>query len=777
MFERWLIWYLGVDAPREPGMRLYFQWIWENPLQPWPVELIWLVLVAGWGLLFWSWRNLPDSRRRQVRVLIVRLVLWCLFLLQILQVSLRIGIQGRPTLLILTDVSESMLLEDDFDAASARQLQQMTGSRPNQSGAETGKTGSRLAIAQSVLMQQEGRWLAQLEDQTRVRVLPFTETLELDDSDAEGEAALPQRVEKLRSHPGMTNLRQSVQEALEAARSDSPVAIVVLTDGNSTSSPRDTLSAAAREQSRRKVPMYVIGVGASSAYRDVRIVKVTTERLAFPGDAIHVEVQLEGEGVASESVRVQLIDRATGEELDAEEVTLSGQQNKTSQAGLTLEHRANAIGLLDLEVRCGRISGEGQLDNNEARTRVWVRPGAVQVLLVERQPRWEYRHLKWSLERDLGVVLKTWLLEGDLETAVEDRTVLSRLPETLEEWLAYDVVVWGDVNPEAVHINMSQLESFVSEHGGGLMLLPGHKSPSDWNQLLSLSPVHRLDERDLAGPMALGLTPDGRATKFLQFEGHAGTAPQRLPPLLRSNYLTELRTGAAVLLEGLPKGQSAVPLLVEHHFGAGQVLMQLHDETWHWRPIEEGEVYRRYWLQLIRHLGKRKLDATQPEYDLFVDRSQYELNSPVTVTLFTRNALGTPLLELQESEGNVRSVPMVATNEPLKYAVQLEGLAPGDYTARVSGTMSLEAHPVTWKVNDQDPERTYRPLNLADLKEAARLSGGRFYRPWEATRLPADLPSIRAAANQQHTVVSVWARWEILLLCVSLLALDWCWRN
>ncbi|MEZ6143902.1 MAG: hypothetical protein R3B91_00425 [Planctomycetaceae bacterium] len=91
------------------------------------------------------------------------------------------------------------------------------------------------------------------------------------------------------------------------------------------------------------------------------------------------------------------------------------------------------------------LSGETNEENNAATHRVRVRREQLKVLLAERLPRWEFRHLKTLLERDPAIQLHTVLQSADLRFADEDQTALRRFPVSRDELLSYDVVILGDL--------------------------------------------------------------------------------------------------------------------------------------------------------------------------------------------------------------------------------------------------------------------------------------------------------------------------------------------
>ncbi|MCA8994734.1 MAG: VWA domain-containing protein [Planctomycetaceae bacterium] len=775
-FERWLLWYLGGEVPQGDNTQLTWELSSRNPFAPCPGWVVVAGIFIAWAILFWYVRRRPRSDSR-VTTLLCGGVAAALFLLMLFQVTLDVGVAGRPPLAILLDVSESMQFEDQLDATSRQAVQDLVEHARASSNSPEASI-SRLTTAKAVLSQQNGELLDELLDRYQVTLFPFADGI-VESHDAATAAPLNaewnETLEQVAPVAGTTNPRLAVQNVSDAFRGRTPAAFVILTDGIPTSSDQGKLSLAAADIARRGVPLFPVVLGSTEGVRDLRIEKVIADRTAFAGDPFQIEVRLAGDGVQGESVEVQLLDRATGERLGEQSVALrSGEGNHVDQT-VYLEVTPDTAGPLDLEIRCQRLSGELSEYNNLAQARVWVRPGELRVLLVERTPRWEFRHLKGTLERDTAIRLSTWLQESDPETIREDRTALQRLPETAEEWAEYDVVLWGDVVPARAQVETELLKEVVVNQGAGLLVLPGRQLrqsfPSSLQELSPAVPQLGQWEGTAASGWKVTRTLDGRAVRFLKFDD---SEQNQTLPLARSPQPVTTRAGAVVLLQaGDPSSEQPIPVLVEQHFGAGRVLYQNIDETWRWRPINEASLYRQYWSQLVRHLGKTKLDHTQPVYDLQVDRPQYAPQSPITLTLFANAEVTDPKVELRRDDAFVTQVSLSNRIQDGEFQATLRDLPPGRYTATLPEAVSLERRTASWEVADVNIERKYEPANVDDLEQAAKISGGRCYRPWETDRLSNDLPRGEALPLQRQLRIAIWTRWELLLLLVLTLSLEW----
>ena len=109
------------------------------------------------------------------------------------------------------------------------------------------------------------------------------------------------------------------------------------------------------------------------------------------------------------------------------------------------------------------------------------------MLYVEGYRRYEYHFLKTLLERESNRIkgnktidLHVLLLDADPGYARSDRSALAEFP-TRKELEAYDVVILGDVDPQAtprmpkMEEHLKDVADFVKERGGGLLMIAGER--------------------------------------------------------------------------------------------------------------------------------------------------------------------------------------------------------------------------------------------------------------------------------------------------------------
>lgn len=257
--------------------------------------------------------------------------------------------------------------------------------------------------------------------------------------------------------------------------------------------------------------------------------------------------------------------------------------------------------------------------------------GSLKVLYIEHLPRWEFRYLKNALVDDRDVLCHTYLLCADKDytqshsspNGRRDASVkrhapffepIERLPRDLSEWLRYDAVILGDVNPgDLGSATARNLEKYVREHGGGLILIAGSRyGPEAYSgtALESLLPVNPAVEKakgafdktlrySLGSPHEITRFDEDQAKNRKLWEEADG-----IPGVLWYRAVQSAKPDATVLAE---IKDPRAPLFVVRPYGRGRVFLSLTDETWHWRHLRGDEPYfYPFWKRAIFWVSAQK---------------------------------------------------------------------------------------------------------------------------------------------------------------------------
>ena len=298
-------------------------------------------------------------------------------------------------------------------------------------------------------------------------------------------------------------------------------------------------------------------------------------------------------------------------------------------------------------------STEQTLANNSRLVVVDQGAGPYRVLYVSGRPNWEFKFLRRAIEEDKEVELiglvriarrqpkfdfrsarsqsTSPLFDGfdhsDPETAErQDQPVLIRLgtdavelrdgfPKAADELYKYHAVIIDDL--EASFFNPDQqalLRNFVSQRGGGLLMLGGPDSFAegkyDKTPIGELLPVYlnRPSVPQDDGEYRLVLTREGWLQPWVRVRKTEDEENKRLAGMSTFQTLSrsgEIKPGAVVLSEVQDSKGASAPALVAQSFGKGHVAALLIGDLWRWGMRRENQAeddFDRSWRQTVRWL-------------------------------------------------------------------------------------------------------------------------------------------------------------------------------
>ena len=632
-------------------------------------------------------------------------------------------------------------------------------------------------------------------------------------------------------------LRSAVSEALRRVSGRPLAGVVVLSDGRS---PEGLGGALRQRLVASGVPVFAVPLGEAGAVADVSLARVEAPRRSFLADRVPVSVTPRVAGVdparaeaggGVEAV-VELVDRASGEVLASEPVL--GRWNRP----LRLEADASVVGPTDWTVRirpaapeAGAGPQELNTDNNSRPIVVEIVDRPLRVLYVEGLPRWEYRYLKNLLIRERSIDSSVLLLAADGSFAQEGDTPITRLPRSPEELEPYDVLVIGDVPASALSAEQAGLfRSHVERRGAGLLWLGGPvATPRDWadSALSVLLPMR--DPSAVVPAQSVGVSWGVRPTELASAlsvlrlgEGGEAGVFERLPGLRWVQVLGPLKATAEVLaearLEGGPRpgpgpgggagpgpdAAGGLPVLTRLRAGAGQVVYVGTDETWRWRR-GVGERYpERFWVQVLRLLGRESLNDSGGAVRLASSSERVAAGEPVVldvtlaastpapaggVSVGVRRLAGADGVQASggalDAEVLLQPVAQAEEGSEASGAAGREQRFRGRWTPERPGSYRLrptlsggEAAELVVEVEAGDQEMRDTTPDPQKLVELARATGGRVLTPTELAGLadPASLPSVarRTADDRLTPLMHAPLAFAVLLL---LLGLEWVGRR
>ena len=256
--------------------------------------------------------------------------------------------------------------------------------------------------------------------------------------------------------------------------------------------------------------------------------------------------------------------------------------------------------------------------NNAARFRVEAKSKKLDVLLVDDEPRYEYRYLRELLRREEGVALKTLLFSVDDALREGDETALAPRDLTRRRLAEFDAILIGDVPFERWGGKAQTLVDVATQDGSetSIWFLGGEKTlqnSENGESLTTLLAPNLLDGASGAknaetegDAWRLAPTPRGRElfaglTDFWAAldaeEAATGVEFWRVADGWAPGVGTETLLNARNVASG-----RETPLFVVATFGKNKVLAQGTDELWRLRTLGDKTIYRRFVLRALEFL-------------------------------------------------------------------------------------------------------------------------------------------------------------------------------
>ncbi len=708
-----------------------------------------VVAVAAVGCCCVSWHRSGYTRSSGIleflRFTIVGVVLLILNQPEILRTERPVE---RPTLLVLHDTSGSMQTREAGDPRTSA-VQSVT----------------RAEAAGRMIRQDFWEPLAAEFD---VIVDPFSSPM------AEPEQA--------------TDLAAALQQA--SARHPHLRGIVLISDGdwNTGAAP----ATAAGELRLRGIPVFAVGMGSEERLPDIELTGLNAPTFGVAGKTVRFPFRIHSWLPQERELTVSLTGTA-GTPVE-KRVRVPGMGTLQE----TLEWRPDQTGEFQLRLEVPVDEAEISSANNSLSFPFSVRNEALQVLLVESYPRWEYRYLRNALERDPGVAVDCLLFHPDLETVGGGRNYLDQFPDE-QQLFEYDVVFLGDVGVDSQQLtreNCAHLRQLVRSQAGGLVFLPGFRGRQSTLLTTELEELYPVIP-DPASPGGIGtaqsaryaLTESGRRSLLTRLEPEDGQNERvwrELPGFQWYAATLRARLGSEVLVTHSSDATrfGRVPLIVTKTYGTGKVLFMGSDGAWRWRKGVEDLYHYRFWGQVVRWMAYQRNMSRGESMRLF-----YSPDRPQSGRMLTLNAnvlspsgeplhQGTVLVRIVTPSGQTNSLRLT------RVADDSWGLFSGTFIPREGGIhhvtttcaetgASLETD---ISIDGPERERVGQPSRLDVLQEVATISRGRMLGPEEAETLLRDLSRLPEQGHLIHRI-RLWSHPAWAGLIVSLLATFWIGRK
>ncbi len=619
----------------------------------------------------------------------------------------------------------------------------------------------------------EGKFWAPLEKQFQVTVQPFAQP------PADPKAGTEMEIG--------TDLNTPLEEVLK--EHTDLRAVLMLSDGDWNLGKSPITAATALAQ--REVPVFTIGLGSENYLPDIEMQSVQAPTYGLVNERISVMFTIQNH-LPREVKTVVSLDGPGGAR-GTKQVTLPPMAQVQDMLVFTPDKEGDG----DFKIRLPVEHDEVFANNNERVFHLSVRKEVLKVLVVDSQPRWEFRYLRNALMRDPGVSVNTILYNPAIGMG-EGVGYLSEFPSKREDLQGYDVVFIGDVGigggmltPE----NAEMLKGLVEQQGSGIVFLPGalgrEKTLAD-SALGDLLPV----ETDYAKGSGFSSAAEARMELTLRGRDHwltmlatdpnANQAVWRgLPGFFWYAPVVKAKPGSEVLAvhEAARNQYGRLPLLVTRNAGNGKVLFMGTDSAWRWRKGVEDTYHYRFWGQVVRWMAHQRHLAQDEGVRFFYSPEVPKRGDKIHLNATVLDKLGIPVTEgkvlvtLTAPSGASDSLELASENTEW-------GVHTGIFTPREGGRYQVEVRcdaaqrRLKTQIDVTVPtlEKVGLPAKLDVLREISALTGGKSGSPGELSQMVSSL-SLLPERKPEERRFRLWCDPSWCAALLGLLTIYWVGRK
>jgi hypothetical protein len=566
--------------------------------------------------------------------------------------------------------------------------------------------------------------------------------------------------------------------------------VVLMSDGdwNVGTSP----IGAATQLRLKDVPVFAMGTGGRTRLPDVEVVALDAPTIGVVNKPLRIPFVIDNWLPRDHNVTVTLTSS------DGKKITKEIRLPAMGRFQDTMSWTPEKEGDYQLTLDVPPDDRELLTENNQRSVPITIQEEALKVLLIESQPRWEYRYLRNALERDPGVEVTCLLFHPGLGKVGGGRGYIEKFPE-VEELTKFDVVFLGDVGVMAGQLTKEDctlISELVRTQASGVVFMPGllgnHLSLVD-TDLKDLIPVV-FDETQPRGwgspsPGQFDLTATGRRsllTKLEENDDANARTWETLPGFQWYCAVQRAKAGTETLATHRTEstGYGRVPLIVTRTHGAGKILYMGTDGAWRWREGVEDKYHYRFWGQVARWMAYQRNMARGEFLRLFYSPDRPQVGDVVTLNANAMSSTGEPLqqgtvvVQMESPSGKASSVrlePGSGDSWGLFHG-DFQPEEPGEYKLLVKCAENNGVLEASLNVQGVSREKMGKPARLEVLEEIAKVTEGEMLEAASPADLLAKIASIPDPEPRIRRL-RIWASpfWAIFL--ITLLGLFWAGRK
>ncbi|HDS00761.1 MAG TPA: hypothetical protein ENO22_08800 [candidate division Zixibacteria bacterium] len=532
-------------------------------------------------------------------------------------------------------------------------------------------------------------------------------------------------------------------------------------------------------------PIYAVDLGPQRISKDIRIVDINHEPVAYADKPFELNIELEGRGFEKLSLPVTV--SSEGRDLAHKNLEILGQGERQR---FKVEVTPTEPGVKNFNIKLPVQPDEELTDNNSRNLSIKVLKSKKRALLAGNKLNWEITFLNRVISSSPDFVVDLAI------NAAQSRLPDKVFPANQDSLNQYDIIILVNCESQFISSNLNALNAYVTDNGGSLWFILGEKTrgryPNQASQsVLPFNP--RFEDRyynDFA--FHLQLTEEGKihpVTRLVEDSRENTLLWQSLPPMEEHLVLTQIKPNAQILAVHPEReyADRSVPLIFNHKFGRGKVLTFAAGPIWKIGFLNAGYgeddfAYRQIitnsvnWLTTEEDIERIRLASDQSIY-----KSGERVGLSATVLDENYSPLENSIVNVVvKPVGREDSLIVSMVQEsPGRFSADLGLLPSGDYILdgrvvwedkvlkQVSGKFKVEGFSL-------EEETLFLPPDM--MQKISQAAGGKRYTIADFENISEDLstiPRFRTESYETRIAGNIW----VLIIILALLSIEWMVRK
>jgi len=507
------------------------------------------------------------------------------------------------------------------------------------------------------------------------------------------------------------------------------------------------------------VPVYTVGIGDTTARKDLAVQAVFFNKLAYLGNKFPIVAEIKNNGFEERMVNVSLLQNGTS--IANQTVRL----RKEDIAEVDFLVQANQKGMQRYTVAVEVLEGEWTAQNNARDAIVEVIDGKEKILLLAASPHPDIKALRSIIEKNENYSFEV-VIAGTGQPK-EDR---------------YDLIIAYQVPDMSGAIN-GVLEGFIKKDIPVFYILGGS---SDLNKFTQVNSVLNLKGRSGDIDEVFG-SLNGTFSKF-NLDTEKLRLLAKMPPLLVPYGDYAFKTASEILLyQNIGRLQTKKPLLSLLMGKQNKSAVLAGEGLWQWRLEEfdltdRNEVVDDLFLKIIQFLSskedKRKfrIYTTNNEY---LDFERVVFEAEAYNELYEKLSNVRVSLSLQDEKGKNYNYNFTITGGTTKFEVSNLPKGIYKYTATADILGKTEKASGEFIIKDLQLETLTSTADFGLLRKVSQNTKGKFYKISELPQLEKELLSSKKPNlihSSEELLEIIHMKW-IFILIVLLVSVEWFLRK